>query len=121
VFGLTRAALNALIAAADQRHWSTAADLAARWREQFEDARARAYALVDDVAPDEAVEERVALRAQMTKLAQDVTAALVTVQAGRALLLSAPEQRWAREAMFALVQAQTQVTREALVAAFSPR
>ena len=49
VFGLTRAALNALIAAADQRHWSTAADLAASWREQFEDTRARAYVLVDDV------------------------------------------------------------------------
>ena len=59
-----------------------------------------------------------ALRAQITKLAQEVTSALIAVQAGRAMLLSSPEQRWAREAMFALVQAQTQVTREALVAAF---
>jgi hypothetical protein len=35
------------------------------------------------------------------------------------MLLSSPEQRWAREAMFALVQAQTQVTREALLAAYA--
>jgi len=119
VFGLTRAALNALITAAGRRHWSTAAGLAARWREQFEDARARAYALVDDVAPNEAVEERVMLRAQVTKLAQDVTSALVVVQAGRAMLLSSPEQRWAREALFASVQAQTQVTREALLSAYA--
>ena len=118
VFGLTRAALNALIAAAEQRQWSTASDLATRWREQFERVRARAYTLVDDIPTDECVDERVALRAEITKLAQDVTSALITVQAGRALLLSSPEQRWAREAMFALVQAQTQVTREELVASY---
>ncbi len=36
------------------------------------------------------------------------------------MLLSSPEQRWAREALFALVQAQTQVTREALIATYRP-
>jgi hypothetical protein len=35
------------------------------------------------------------------------------------MLSSSPEQRWGREAMFALVQSQTQVTREALVSSFS--
>jgi len=119
VFGLTRAALNALNAAAGQRQWSTAVRLADQWREQFEGARARAYTLVDDVPADEGVDERLALRAQITKLVQDVTSALITVQAGRAMLLSSPEQRWAREALFALVQAQTQVTREALITEFS--
>jgi len=119
VFGLTRAALNALILAAEQREWSTAASLADEWRGQFKGIRARAYTLLDDVAPAEGVDERVALRAQITKLAQDVTSALIAVQAGRSMLLSAPEQRWAREAMFALVQAQTQVTREALLAAYA--
>lgn len=121
VFGLTRVALNALLAASAQRQWASAAGLAARWRREFEDVRTRVYALVDDVVPSEAVAERVALRAQITKLAQDVTSALVTVQAGRAMLLSSPEQRWAREALFALVQAQTQVTREALIGAYSDR
>ncbi len=121
VFGLTRAALNALLGAAGQRQWSSAERLAARWQGEFKDIRARAYALVEDISPSEAVEERVALRAQITKLAQDVTTALITVQAGRAMLLSSPEQRWAREALFALVQAQTQVTREALIEAYSDR
>lgn len=118
VFGLTRAALNALIASAAQRQWATAATLADEWREQFQRIRSRAYTLVDEVAPDEALEERVALRAEITKLAQDVTGALITVEAGRSMLLSSPGQRWAREAMFALVQAQTQVSREAQVASY---
>jgi hypothetical protein len=81
--------------------------------------RSRAYELVDDVTPGELVDERIAVRAQVTRMAQEVTSALIAVQAGRAMLTSSPEQRWAREAMFALVQAQTQVTREALVAGFS--
>jgi alkylation response protein AidB-like acyl-CoA dehydrogenase len=104
VFGLTRAALNALIAAAQQRRWESAAGLARQWQDQFVPLRARAYALVDDVPPGEAVEERIAIRAEVTRLAQDVTSALITVQAGRAMLLSSPEQRWAREALFASVQ-----------------
>jgi alkylation response protein AidB-like acyl-CoA dehydrogenase len=118
VFGLTRAALNALIAAAQQRRWESASGLAGQWQDRFERLRERAYELVDEVPAGEAIEERVAIRAEVTRLAQDVTSALVTVQAGRAMLLSSPEQRWAREALFALVQAQTQVTREALVAAY---
>jgi hypothetical protein len=119
VFGLTRTALNALTESADRRGWMTARELASKWREEFVLLRADAYGLVDDVAPGDRLDERVALRARATKLAQDVTSALVVVQAGRAMLTSSPEQRWAREALFALVQAQTQVTREALVAAFS--
>ncbi len=118
VFGLTRAALNALLAAAALRGSEEAVSLARGWRETFWRIRSRAYELVDDVPASEAIDERVALRAQITKLAQDVTSALIAVQAGRAMLLSSPEQRWAREAMFALVQAQTRVTREALVAAY---
>lgn len=119
VFGLTRAVLNALIAAAERRGWDAASDLASNWQGEFIRLRAVAYSLVDDVPAAESVPERVQLRAHITKLAQDVTSALVTVQAGRAMLLTSPEQRWAREALFALVQAQTQVTREALVAAFA--
>jgi alkylation response protein AidB-like acyl-CoA dehydrogenase len=119
VFGLTRTALNALTESADRRGWMTARELASKWREEFVLLRADAYGLVDDVAPGDRLDERVALRARATKLAQDVTSVLVAVQAGRAMLTSSPEQRWAREALFALVQAQTQVTREALVAAFS--
>jgi alkylation response protein AidB-like acyl-CoA dehydrogenase len=119
VLGLTRAVLNALTDAAERRQWSTARALAARWCDQLVALRSRAYELVDDVSPGELVDERIAVRAQVTRMAQEVTSALIAVQAGRAMLTSSPEQRWAREAMFALVQAQTQVTREALVAGFS--
>lgn len=120
VFGLARAALNALIAAAAKRNSAIASDVAKQWQVEFERVRYRAYTLIDDVAADEALDERVALRAQITRLAQDVTSALISVQGGRAMLLSSPEQRWAREALFALVQAQTQATREALIGTFSP-
>jgi alkylation response protein AidB-like acyl-CoA dehydrogenase len=120
VFGLTRAALNALIAAGESRGSKATVDLAKVWSETFHLLRARAYALVDDVDPGEALDERVRLRAEITALARDVTSALVTVQAGRAMLLTSPEQRWARESLFALVQAQTHVTREALLTALSP-
>lgn len=118
IFGLTRAALSALYAAAESRRSDGALRLALGWRDTFLSLRSRAYELTDDVDASEALDERVALRAQITKLAQDVTSALIVVQAGRAMLSSSPEQRWAREAMFALVQAQTQVTREALVATY---
>ena len=119
VFGLTRAALNALFVAAESRGSRGALDLAKRWHDRLVGLRSRAYSLIDDVDPGEAVAERVRLRAEATKLAQDVTGALITVKAGRAMLLTSPEQRWAREALFALVQAQTQVTREALLTVFA--
>ncbi len=120
VFGLARAALNALIAAGESRGSVATRDLALGWSQTFQQLRSRAYALVDDVEAGEAIGERVRLRAEITKLAHDVTSALITVQAGRAMLLTAPEQRWAREALFSLVQAQTHVTREALLTTFTP-
>jgi hypothetical protein len=119
VLGLTRAALNELFVAAESRGSRGAVDLAKRWHDELVGLRSRAYSLVDDVDPGEAVAERVRLRAAATKLALDVTAVLITVRAGRAMLLTSPEQRWAREALFALVQAQTQVTREALLTVFA--
>jgi alkylation response protein AidB-like acyl-CoA dehydrogenase len=119
VLGLTRAALNELFVAAESRGSRAATDLAKRWHDELVGLRSRAYSLVDDVDPGEAVAERVRLRAAATKLALDVTAVLITVRAGRAMLLTSPEQRWAREALFALVQAQTQVTREALLTVFA--
>ncbi|MCZ3386614.1 MAG: hypothetical protein LH630_06545, partial [Actinomycetia bacterium] len=57
VFGLTRAALNALVAAARQRRFASAVGLAEQWHSRFGQLRARAYALVDEVPPGEAVEE----------------------------------------------------------------
>jgi alkylation response protein AidB-like acyl-CoA dehydrogenase len=118
VFGLTRVVVNALAAAASRRGSAEATALADRWRTEVAAIRSRSYALVDDVDPTEALDERRRLRAAITRLAQDATSALVAVQGGRAMLTSSPEQRWAREALFALVQAQTAVTRAALLATY---
>jgi alkylation response protein AidB-like acyl-CoA dehydrogenase len=118
VVGLARAALNALSREAEQRQSAEAADLAERWRRQLVRERADAYRLVDDVDPSQALGERRAIRASLTKLAQDATAMLVAVQAGRSMLMSSSAQRWAREALFALVQAQTAMTRTALIEAY---
>jgi alkylation response protein AidB-like acyl-CoA dehydrogenase len=120
LFGLTRAVLNALTSAADRRGSPQAAKVAARWADELRAMRSRAYQLVDDVDAGEALDERRQLRAGVTRLAQDASSALIAVQGGRAMLTSSPEQRWAREALFALVQAQTFATREAFLETFSP-
>jgi hypothetical protein len=120
LFGLARGVLGALTTAAGRRGSPQAAELAARWAEELCAMRSRAYQLIDDVDSAEALDERRQLRAGITRLAHDAAAALVAVQGGRAMVTSSPEQRWAREALFALVQAQTFATREAFLATFSP-
>ena len=118
VVGIARAAVNALTELASERSWAELKALATEWSSHLIADRRRAYELVDDVAPEEALDERLALRGSVTKLAQDATAMLVAAQAGRAVLTSSAAQRWSREAMFALVQAQTPVSRNALIAAY---
>ena len=53
------------------------------------------------------------LRAQAHLLAVRATTALVTVGAGRSMLLDSAAQRLARVALFLLVQGQTAAVREA--------
>jgi hypothetical protein len=118
VVGLARAAVNTLLLESEQRSWPEAVELAGLWSRQLVRERSRAYQLIDDVAPGERLAERRALRASITKLAHDATAMLLTVQGGRAMLTSSPAQRWAREVLFSLVQAQTPATRDAVVEAY---
>ena len=118
VVGLARAALNSLLAAAAQRRWPEAAGLAKRWRKQLVGLRARAYYLADEVEAAESLGERLEIRGALTRLAQDITSMAVAAQGGRAMVMSSPEQRWAREALFSLVQAQTLATRNALIASY---
>jgi alkylation response protein AidB-like acyl-CoA dehydrogenase len=120
LFGLVRVVLNALSAAAAERGSPNAASLADRWSDELRAMRSRAYQLVDEVEPGGALDERRELRARITRLAQDASSALIAVRGGRAMLTSSPEQRWARESLFALVQAQTAATREGYLATFSP-
>ena len=45
--------------------------------------------------------------------------ALIAARSGSAMLADSPEQRWAREAAFHLVQAQTAAVRAAQLTAFA--
>jgi hypothetical protein len=61
------------------------------------------------------------LRAEVTELAVRTANALIAARSGSALLLTSPEQRWAREAAFHLIQAQTTGVRRARLTAFAHR
>lgn len=102
-FGVARAALVELAG----RDEATATSLSTR----LHDVRRRAYGLMDDVPAGEALEERLALRAEALLLGVEATSALVTSVGGRAMTGANPAQRWAREALFHLVFAQTRPAR----------
>jgi alkylation response protein AidB-like acyl-CoA dehydrogenase len=116
--GLARAAINGLLDEGDKRAWADVVDLGSAWAERLHTERDRAYGLIDEVDPATSLAERRDLRASITKLAHDATSMLVAAQGGRAMLTSSSAQRWAREALFGLVQAQTMQTRTSLVAAY---
>lgn len=113
VFGLARAAVNALSNLAEDRSWVTASDAAKRLGAEVVDVRRQAYRLLDEVEATEQLEVRRDLRVRATVLASTAVAALTVSQGGRSMLESSRESRWAREVQFALVQAQTHATREA--------
>jgi alkylation response protein AidB-like acyl-CoA dehydrogenase len=118
VVGLARCSINALLHEGAARDWSPITELAQEWRQQLITQREFAYALVDEVDAGESLAERRDLRASITKLTQDATSMLVAIQGGRAMLTASSAQRWAREALFGLVQAQTLQTRASLIAAY---
>jgi alkylation response protein AidB-like acyl-CoA dehydrogenase len=108
---VARAALAELATVSEQAQ-ETAAALSSR----LEAVRHRAYALVDKVAPADATEERLHLRAQALLLGVEATSTLVAAVGGRAMTGDHPAQRWAREAMFHLVFAQTSAAKAASLA-----
>ncbi len=108
ILGVTRAAL-AQLAEIDGE---AAAALSAR----VASVRARAYELADDVPAGGAVEERLRVRAEVLMLGVEATSTLVAAVGGRAMTGDHPAQRWAREAMFHLVFAQTRAARAASLA-----
>jgi alkylation response protein AidB-like acyl-CoA dehydrogenase len=81
--------------------------------------RERAYELRFGPDRERFVEERLSLRGRIAELTVRAAAGLVSARGGSAMLASSPEQRWSREAMFHLVQAQTDDVRAAQLAAFS--
>jgi alkylation response protein AidB-like acyl-CoA dehydrogenase len=113
IFGVTRAAISLLQDTGETRDEPEALELAQLLTDQLHEIRAGAYALIDDLEPDAAAEQRLELRAQALELAMAATSAAVTSRSGSAMRLVDPGQRYAREALFYLVQAQTSETRTA--------
>jgi alkylation response protein AidB-like acyl-CoA dehydrogenase len=113
VFGVIESALELLTAKGERRGEPAATQAAARIGEQARELREIAYRLVDDVDPDEAVQERLRVRARAHELMMSATSALVISGAGASMALDDPAQRKAREALFLLVQAQTRQARVA--------
>lgn len=115
-FGLARVAVAELAALAARQVAPSAGRLATALAAECRDVRARAYALADEAAAAggrHRLAERLDTRAHALELAQRAAAALVTQQAGAAMLAGHPAGRFAGEALFLLVQAQTAVTRDA--------
>lgn len=109
VFGIARAAVD-VVAGCEL----TEADrLAAALRPRLDAARRDCYALLDEVPPDERLDDRIRARLAAMEVMRTATAAAVVCGGGRAMAASASAQRLAREAMFLLVQAQTADLRRA--------
>jgi alkylation response protein AidB-like acyl-CoA dehydrogenase len=107
VFGLLHAVVNELLRTGERRSSAEAVDLAHGLAEEGGALRSAAYELIDGTLAAEALDERLRLRAAACELTVRAAAALVVAQAGAAMLRSSPAQRWAREALFHQVQAQT--------------
>lgn len=112
-FGLQRECVRRLAETASRRDDGTAAALAQQLGQEGERLRRVAYVLLDDVPADEAVEDRLAVRASVLELGVRTATALVAATGGSAMARDAAPQRLVREAMFLLVQAQTGPVREA--------
>jgi alkylation response protein AidB-like acyl-CoA dehydrogenase len=115
VFGLQRECVRRLAEVASARDDGTAAALAHALGQEGARLRRVAETLADDVAPEELVEDRLAVRASALELALRSATALVAATGGSAMSLDAAPQRLVREAAFFLVQAQTPPVREAVL------
>jgi len=109
VFGVTEEAVRRL----RERNDAAAAEVAAAIEEELSAVREAAYSLIDRIEPGERIDDRLRLRARAHLLATRATTALVTVGAGRSMLLDSAAQRLARVALFLLVQGQTAAVRDA--------
>lgn len=119
IFGVAHSAVVLLHAAGAARHEDATIEAAAIFEAELSDVRARCYLLADAVPANEAMEERLACRAEALELLIAVTSALVAANAGQGMALSSAAQRKAREALFLMVQAQTRPAREATLRRWS--
>ncbi|BEP12998.1 acyl-CoA dehydrogenase family protein [Acidothermaceae bacterium B102] len=118
VFGLLRPVLARLRYEGERRREPATVALAARLESDTEALRSLAYALIDDAPAGTRMSERLAVRAAVLELVVTATSALVAAGAGASMSLGHPAQRWAREALFHLIQAQTSQVRVATMQRF---
>jgi len=109
-------AVGVALAALDALHVSAPA-VGAKLGSELSGLRARAYELADEPPTADDVAERLCLAAGLLRLGVEITSSLVASLGGLAMSTSHPAQRWAREATFHLVFAQTSGLREAVLAA----
>ena len=118
--GLLRRVLTELEALGHQRDRAEALDTALELAHRAVPLRAETYTLLDE-PPREHLARRTELRGRLAELTVRAATALIAARSGSAMLLSSPEQRWAREAAFHLVQAQTAEVRAAQLTALRDR
>lgn len=121
VFGVGASALDLLAQTARRRDEAATQEAAVVLSRRLDDVRARCYDLADSVPAGEAIDERLAARAEALEVIIAITSALVAANAGAAMAIDAAPQRKAREALFLLVQAQTAEARAATLAHWSDR
>ena len=117
--GLLRRVVVALAALGEERDRPEAVHTALHLGSHGAALRARAHGLLLDVPAGERTAERTTLRGELAALTVRAAHALIAARSGSAMLADSPEQRWAREAAFHLVQAQTTAVRAAQLAAFA--
>jgi len=117
--GLLRRVVVALAALGEERDRPEAVHTALHLGSHGAALRARAHGLLLDVPAGERTAERTTLRGEIAALTVRAAHALIAARSGNALLADSPEQRWAREAAFHLVQAQTAAVRAAQLTAFA--
>jgi alkylation response protein AidB-like acyl-CoA dehydrogenase len=115
--GLLRRIVVALAALGEERDRPEAVHAAFHLGGHGAALREQAYALLRDVPAAERLPERTALRGELAALTVRAAHALVAARSGSGLLADSPEQRWAREAAFHMVQAQTAAVRAAQLTA----
>jgi alkylation response protein AidB-like acyl-CoA dehydrogenase len=119
IFGVARSAVALLRDTGAARQEDATIEAATIFDAEMSDVRARCYALADELPANEAMDERLACRAEALELLIAVTSALVAANAGQGMALSSAAQRKAREALFLVVQAQTGPAREATLRRWS--
>ena len=112
VLGIAQAAVDRLRELGGARGLAEATDLAGLLASRLTDVRTEAYALADAGGP---ADEALAHRVTALRLCLSATAALVAAGAGGSMAMTNPAQRWAREAMFLVVQGQTLEARKAML------